>query len=101
MASDEAASIGFRIVSIPEPTVLLLLGLGGAFLSLTQVSRFEENMTAGIGFIGLAAMIFGRWHPVGVMLATLLFGTADAFEVLHFIARKRLATILREMEKST
>ena len=57
-----------------------IAGFGGAFLTLSQVSRFEENLTAGIGFIGLAAMIFGRWRPIGALGAGLVFGFARALQ---------------------
>jgi simple sugar transport system permease protein len=57
-----------------------IAGFGGAFLTLSQVARFEENLTAGVGFIGLAAMIFGRWRPFGVLAAGLVFGFARALQ---------------------
>jgi general nucleoside transport system permease protein len=59
----------------------LIAGFGGAYFTLGSVGAFTENMTAGRGFIGLAAMIFGRWHPVGAMAAALVFGFADSLQV--------------------
>jgi ABC-type uncharacterized transport system permease subunit len=58
----------------------MVAGFGGAWFTLGSVGRFDEGMTGGRGFIGLAAMIFGRWHPVGALMAALVFGFADSLQ---------------------
>jgi simple sugar transport system permease protein len=59
----------------------VLAAIGGAYLSIGQASLFTRNMSAGRGFIALAALIFGNWRPVPTMLACLLFGAADALSI--------------------
>jgi simple sugar transport system permease protein len=56
----------------------LLSGLAGAFLSIGLSNTFVQNMTDGRGYIALAAMIFGRWTPIGAFIATLIFGFGQA-----------------------
>lgn len=76
-----ADTLGIDVLRTRYRTVIsagLIAGFGGAFLALAQISRFEENMTGGIGFIGLAAMIFGRWMPFGALAAGLVFGFSGA-----------------------
>jgi general nucleoside transport system permease protein len=76
-----ADTVGVNVYRTRYLNVILggaIAGFGGAFFTLGSVGRFDENMTNGRGFIGLAAMIFGRWHPVGAMAAALVFGFADA-----------------------
>jgi simple sugar transport system permease protein len=55
-----------------------LAGMAGAFLSIGVLSQFVENMTQGRGYLAVAAVILGRWRPLGVMLAVLFFGFAEA-----------------------
>ncbi len=76
-----ADTLGINVIRTRYMAVLLsgmVAGIGGAFFTLGSVGRFDEMMTAGKGFIGLAAMIFGNWSPIGAFLAGLLFGFADS-----------------------
>jgi ABC-type uncharacterized transport system permease subunit len=78
-----AETVGISVYQMRWVGVLIcgvLTSLGGAFLSVALLAQFTNNMTAGRGFIGLAAMIFGRWDPVGALLACLLFGFAEALQ---------------------
>ena len=59
----------------------VLAALGGAYLSTAANTAFSRNMTAGRGFIALAAVILGRWHPVGALLGCLLFGFSEAVQI--------------------
>jgi general nucleoside transport system permease protein len=58
-----------------------LAGLAGASLSLAMVNLFQENLTAGMGFIAVALVYFGSWRPVGIMLGALLFSTVNALQL--------------------
>ncbi|WP_018131323.1 ABC transporter permease [Effusibacillus pohliae] len=76
-----ADSVGIRVYLYRYIAVLLaggLAGLGGASMSIAVTSNFQHNTIAGHGFMALAAMIFGKWHPVGAMGAALFFGFATA-----------------------
>ncbi|HQR79865.1 MAG TPA: ABC transporter permease [Actinomycetota bacterium] len=75
-----ADTVGIRVNSVRFRNVLLgglVAGLGGAFFTVASVGAFGKEMTAGKGFIALAAVIFGRWKPLGALGAALFFGFAD------------------------
>jgi simple sugar transport system permease protein len=81
---EAADAAGVRVERLRYSAVILsgvLAGVGGAYLSIGQASLFTRNMTAGRGFIALAALIFGKWRPVQTMLACLLFGFAEALTI--------------------
>ncbi|MBN3909971.1 MAG: ABC transporter permease [Nostoc sp. NMS1] len=79
-----AETAGISVQNIRYIAVVIsgcLASLGGAYLTLVQVRFFAEGMSAGKGFIAIAALIFGRWHPVGSALACLLFGATEALQL--------------------
>jgi ABC-type uncharacterized transport system permease subunit len=79
-----ADAAGVSVTRMRYAAVLLsgaLAGVAGAYLSIGQSSLFTRNMTAGRGFIALAALIFGKWRPVQTMLACLLFGFTEAVAI--------------------
>ena len=75
-------------ISVPRMRYLaviccgILCGFAGAYLSMAVAAGFVKGMTAGKGFIALAALIFAKWKPVNVMFACLLFGLLDAMAIL-------------------
>jgi simple sugar transport system permease protein len=78
-----AVSVGVPVTRVRYAAVALsglLAGLGGVYLTLDQ-HQFTDQMTAGRGFIALAATIFGRWDPVRVGVACLLFAAADTLQI--------------------
>ena len=79
-----AESLGvnvYRIRYIALAVSGALAGLGGAYISVVATGNYLEGQTAGRGYIGLAAVIFGNWQPVGVLAGSLLFGLTDALRV--------------------
>jgi simple sugar transport system permease protein len=78
-----ADTVGINVVATRYRSVIYggaIAGLAGSWFTLDAVSGFDENMTAGRGFIALAAVIFGRWHPIGAFVAALVFGFAEELQ---------------------
>ncbi len=79
-----ADTLGINVYLMRYVNVILggmIAGVGGAYFTIGSVGRFDQDMTNGKGFIGLAAMIFGNWNPIGAYLASLLFGFADLLQL--------------------
>lgn len=97
-----ADTVGISVYSVRYAAVIvsgMLSALGGAYLSIGFLSSFNENMTGGRGFIGLAALIFGKWRPFGAFAASLLFGfsTALAFRLQQPQTWSNAATLFQAL----
>jgi simple sugar transport system permease protein len=82
-AAGAASASGLPVRRIQAAAVLfggVMAGIGGGTLVLAQVGSFAERMTAGRGFIAIAIVVLGRWHPAGVVLAALGFGAASSLQ---------------------
>ena len=76
-----AGTLGVDIIKLRYRNLLVagaMAGIGGAWWPIGTVGRFDQNITGGRGFIALAAVIFGRWHPVGAFSGALVFALAEA-----------------------
>jgi len=79
---EAADTLGINVYVMRYAGVILSGVMCGLAAAVLYPSKWINGMTAGRGFIALAAMIFGRWHPVGAVLAALLFGYADTFRIM-------------------
>lgn len=82
-AAHEARAAGVRVRAMRAGATIFggaLGGVAGASLVLAQVGTFAERMTAGRGYVAIAIVVLGRWHPVGVAVAAILFGAATALQ---------------------
>ena len=80
---EAAETAGVRVAAVRYRAVLLaglLCGFAGAYLSVAQGNQFQAGMTAGKGYLALAALIVGKWRPVPTLLACLMFAAADALQ---------------------
>ena len=78
-----AETVGLRVIGTRYSNVILggvIAGIGGASFTIGSVGEFSSEMTAGLGYVALAAMIFGRWRPFGALGAALLFGFAVSLQ---------------------
>lgn len=78
------ATLGLSVTGLRWLAVVgggLLAGLGGATLSTAVLDRFEQHTPAGLGFMALAAMVFGRWTPLGAFLAAVFFSAGSALRI--------------------
>lgn len=80
-----ADTVGIKVKRMRYLAVMIsgaFAAMGGATIALTTTSNFSHNTVSGQGFIAIAAMIFGKWHPAGAMAAALFFGVAQAVKSL-------------------
>jgi simple sugar transport system permease protein len=81
---EAAEAAGIKVNAVRFGCVLFsgaMAGIGGAYLAIAQINSFVENMVVGRGFIAIACVVFGRWHPLGALAAALGFGITEAAQI--------------------
>lgn len=81
---EASESVGINVVKVRYMSTAAsgaLAGLAGVYLVLGVLGFFQQDMSAGRGYLGLVAMIFGKWHPLGVLVAAVFFGLTDALQM--------------------
>ncbi|HEU4741117.1 MAG TPA: ABC transporter permease [Meiothermus sp.] len=81
---EAAETMGVNVIRTRYIAVVIsgiLAGIAGSYLSIGFLNQFVKGMSAGLGFIALAALIVGKWHPIGILGSTLLFGFASALSI--------------------
>ncbi len=95
-----ADTLGINVFKTRYISVLLgslVAGLGGAWFTLEAVDVFNPGMTNGLGFIGLAAMIFGKWNPFGALIGALIFGLGSSVQTTVSIYRPDIPSQIPQM----
>jgi general nucleoside transport system permease protein len=95
-----ADTLGVNVYFMRYANVLIggaIAGLGGAWFTLEAVDTFSAGMTNGIGFIGLAAMIFGKWSPLGALGGALIFGLGNSITSTVSIFRADIPSMIPQM----
>ncbi|MGA8297290.1 MAG: ABC transporter permease, partial [Acidimicrobiales bacterium] len=80
---EAAETVGIKVLRTRYKNVIIggaIAGIGGAAFTVGSIGEFSAGMTAGLGYVALAAMIFGRWRPYGGLFAALLFGFANSLQ---------------------
>src|SRR5829696_2190901 len=97
LAADTAGISPIRVRYLAVVASGAFAALGGVFLSIGFVHSFNENMTVGKGFIGLAVVIVGKWKPGGAVAAALLFGFSSALAQRLAVTSPSIATLLQAL----